>query len=370
MDARELADQILCDKSYNLEDALLACIEDGSEIGLGLAIKLTDFDYDGTSYKWSDKFAAAITAIYWGSQGISKLSELALYSDSYSTITVITRVLAHAASSTLDDLFDKETFNLQKLAEKLDLTNSRYKSEGFTQTAKRELSNFVINFEPEVPVPYDLISSLNLLAIRGLQDQNTMAFYNLFFALTSRWFHLNKSGIENYYELIHEQGISEEDVQAYLTNNSYILDPFYAQVWPKAKLGEKLIVDFMVRLMDDTYIVVEIEKPSDPILTQRGDLSAQATHAIRQAIEYRDWLISNHLYVKGRFEGILRPVCLVVIGMESSLNEDQKLRLWQENESRHGILRVVGYDWLYTRSKSIFNNIVNNTLNRHSRIEG
>ncbi len=45
--------------------------------------------------------------------------------------------------------------------------------------------------------------------------------------------------------------------------------------------------------------------------------------------------------------------------MENSLNEMQKNRLRQENESTQGILRVVGFDWIYERAKFTFDNIVN-----------
>jgi hypothetical protein len=133
---------------------------------------------------------------------------------------------------------------------------------------------------------------------------------------------------------------------------------------PALQMDARLLLPQALRLLDDEYVVVEIEKPSDKILNRRGNLSAEATHAIRQALEYRDWLISNHLYVRDRFENIWRPRCLVVIGLESLLSPAQRERLRQENESRQGMVKIVGFDGLLHRSESILSNIINSGLSR------
>jgi hypothetical protein len=124
------------------------------------------------------------------------------------------------------------------------------------------------------------------------------------------------------------------------------------------------VADFLVRLMDDRYIVVEIEKSVDPIMSAKGDLSWQATHAIRQALEYRDWLISNYLYARQSFEKLWRPRCMVVIGLESSLTLEQTDRLRQENESRQGMVEIIGFDQLLKRAEAMLNNIIYGTGHR------
>ena len=189
-------------------------------------------------------------------------------------------------------------------------------------------------------------------------------FNNLFCAFLSRWFRLNNQVLKNFSDLIQTLKVSEEKLHKYLAKHPYLLEPFYASVWSKPSLGENLIADFLVQQMDDSYVIVEIEKPSDIIVNQNGDLSAKANHAIRQALEYRDWIASNELYARKRFENIWRPSGLVVIGMESTLTPMQTVRLKQENESRHGIVRVVGFDWLHRRAESIHSNIINHSFER------
>lgn len=190
-------------------------------------------------------------------------------------------------------------------------------------------------------------------------SQPEKAMESLFFAIGARWFGLSHSRIEEYSKLVLREDIAEEEAHNYLAMHPYILEPFYSQIWSKERLGEALIADFVIRLIDNSYLVVEIEKPSDMIMTKSGNLSAKTTHAVRQALEYREWLLTNLLYSKQRFPELWRPACLVVIGQESHLNMLQQERLRQENESRQGILRIVGYDTLRDRAKAVISNLFN-----------
>jgi hypothetical protein len=169
-------------------------------------------------------------------------------------------------------------------------------------------------------------------------------------------FRIDGRALNEFHYLLQKTDISEQEVHTYLVQNPFLLDPFYEHIWSKEPLGERLEADFIIRLMDDSYIVVEIEKPGDPILNKKGDLSAQATHALRQALEYRSWIIRNHLYAKQRFENIGEPSCLVIIGLESRLSDEQRGLLRQQNERDN--VKIVGFDWLYQRAKAVLNNLM------------
>ncbi|MGK4880692.1 Shedu anti-phage system protein SduA domain-containing protein [Elizabethkingia anophelis] len=189
---------------------------------------------------------------------------------------------------------------------------------------------------------------------------------HIFAALIARWFNLSSSGLKQFSELLTAEGKQEGDYHNFLSSNPYILEPFHAQIWSKPRFGEELVPDFMIRSMDNSYTVVEIERPDVQIMTRAGELSAKTTHAKRQALDFRNWAINNSLYATQKYPGIYRPYFLVIIGLESELNEMQAERLKQENESTQGVLKIVGFDWLLNRAKSILNNMINYGFDRQN----
>jgi hypothetical protein len=307
----------------------------------------------------------------WGNEGFSHIVRNALSKEGWYAHSSTIRALAYAASGSLESFAEGFSKALPKLYERLDFPNGRFKSKEFIEAARRALFEYSLNTEPEVPAPYGLVSQLGTLSVLTYDKEKTErsanannAYNAMFCAILSRWFRLNDKSLSGFANILQTQRISEENVHQYLARHPYILEPFYASIWSKVSLGESLIADFLIRLMDDSYIVVEIEKPSDAIISKNGDLSAKTTHAIRQVLEYRDWIASNELYARKRFDNIWRPTGLVVIGMESNLTPTQAARLKQENESRHGMVKVVGFDWLYHRADAIHNNIINYSLER------
>lgn len=354
MDYKTLAEVAMADTGTieDLERALIECIQLDSDECLVCVLALADCDYSGTTYKWYHKYPAAAAAALWGNKGLSLLADQCLKTDLFSSKSVLLKTLAYAASGRLLDM----TLGLQympALREHLIQNTPLLLSNSFRDHAKKCLLNVTTNIEPEEPIPHILLSSIE--ATHGPKDDSTS--HLLMSALSARWFRLNQSGIDNYKRLIDTPNLLEETVHKYLALNPHFFDPFYVRCWSKAPLGERYVVDFLIKLADDNYIVIEIEKPEDAIITKSGNLSSKCTHAIRQALEYREWLVSNHLYARNEYEHIWRPQCMVVIGMESSLSDSQRARLMQENESRQGVLKIVGFDWLYNRASAVLNNL-------------
>jgi hypothetical protein len=291
-----------------------------------------------------------------GIKGIVRLGEAAIKENSYRPINNITRLLSHISSRSLAD-FIYGKLQLRSIT-RLDLANENFKGDEWITTAKKVLIDVVMSVETEEKFPIGITNNLSW-------PFNENAAEHIFAALIARWFNFSSIGLSAFSNLIESQK-REIDYHNFLTSNPYILEPFHAQIWSKPKFGEDLIPDFLIRSMDNTYTVVEIEQADFPILTKAGELSAKTTHAKRQAMDFRDWAINNHLYAAQKYPGIYRPYCLVVIGKESDLNQMQFQRLKQENESAQGILKIVGFDWLLNRAKATLENMVNFGFDRQT----
>jgi hypothetical protein len=323
--------------------------------------ELADCDDFIPEFKWVTRYAAAIIQAQYGEPGLKDLAETIIEDDGYADMLVNICVLAHTAGSVLGNLVDSEVHLMPRLSECLKVRAESEESTALILASRKELFRALATL-PSVPwVNVGLTQALSQMEHSKAASHDARmdnAITALYAALTSRWFGLNRSGINTFKMLLAEPGVSEEQVQTFLEINPYLLDPFFAEIWAKTRLGESLVADFLIRLMDNSYLVVEIEKPSDMIITKNGDLSAKTTHAVRQALEYREWLLSNKLYAQQRFSGIWRPTCLVVVGLESTLDQTQISRLQQENESRQGSVKIVGFDWLLRRAETVIDNII------------
>lgn len=343
----------------SLEDVsqlIVALYEQNDENALDLCIELAMSEFGGITMQMDFQNIAILGVLHWGINGLKKLGQVAIETNSYRAINNTTRMLSYISSGQLSRfIFGK--FNLPNIVY-LDIDNSKFKTTEWKNAAKEILIDVVKSVEKEESFPASIM--LNI----GLGVTNDNAQEHVFAALIARWFNFSTSGLQSFSNLVSSKKKKEIDYQNFLKNNPYILEPFHAHIWSKPKLGENLIPDFVIRSMDNNYSVVEIEQADFPIMTKSGELSSKTVHAKRQAMDFRDWCINNHLYAKERFPEIYRPTCLVVIGRESDLNDVQRHRLRQENESTQGILKIVGYDWLLERAKSTLENLVEYGFNR------
>lgn len=356
-----LAEQVeLAETKGSLEDIselIVNLYQQNDDEALDLCVKLAMSDFGGITFKMDFQNIAALGTLHWGPKGIVRLGQATIKTKSFRPINNVTNLLSHISSKSLADfMFAK--FNFMNVTQ-LDLSSDKYKTPDWTKTAKEVLIEVVRSVETEEKFPIGITNNLGFAI-------NEDASEHVFAALIARWFNFSTTGLQAFSELINASGKPEIDFQNFLVSNPYILEPFHAQIWSKPKFGEDLIPDFLIRSMDNSYTVVEIEQADFPIMTKAGELSAKTTHAKRQAMDFRDWAINNNLYASKKYPGIYRPYCLVVIGKESELNEMQAQRLKQENESTQGILRIVGFDWLLNRAKSTLDNMVNFGFDRQT----
>ncbi len=337
------------DSSDSFDDILLHAIKLNNEDALNQVIKLVKDDFGGGTYKWELKSTACATILNWKENGVHKLSQSINADDSFATFTTVIKFLAcvaaGSAQSMLHVLFNYDAIKFLKLS------SNKFKSDSIKIEAKTRLTEIVKGIEKKDKFPLSILNSLGHWSSEGAQEQ-------VFAALVMRWFHLNPLSIEKYFQLINKLNVTEPQCHKFLYSNPYLIDPFYVKIWSKPRFGEKLQPDFVIQAIDNNYTIIEIEDPEKPILTKAGNLSAHTTHAKRQALEYREWIISNKLYSEKNFPALWRPNALVVIGMEGKLTEAQKERLRQENESTEGKLKVIGFDWIYHRAKATFENLL------------
>lgn len=322
---------------------------------LEFCIRLAMSDYGGITFKEEFQNLGVLGTLHWGPNGIKKLGEAAIKVNSYRAIDNVTRLLSYISSKSLKDFpFLKPSLPSIKF---LDISSKKYYSDDWVKTAKEVLIEVVKSVETEETFPIGITNNLGFSTNENAQE-------HVFAALIARWFNFSTNGLKSFSDLVASKGKTESDYQNFLVANPYILEPFHAQIWSKPRFGEGLVPDFLIRSMDNNYTVVEIEQPDFPILTKSGELSAKATHAKRQSLDFRDWAINNNLYASRKFPGIYRPYCLVVIGREAELDEIQAQRLKQENESTQGVLRIVGFDWLLNRARMTLDNLVNFAFDR------
>jgi hypothetical protein len=178
----------------------------------------------------------------------------------------------------------------------------------------------------------------------------------LFAALSARWLAVSKPVLEGYEALILKEPDNEPAFQRFLMEHPQLLDPMAVQVWPHPNLFGFRFPDFVVRRADNSYIVIEIERPSKPLVTTGGQLSADVTHAEQQATDYRSYLMQRFADARVHFPNFEDPDCLAVTGLERALDVRQKTVLRDANRNRHR-LRIIGFDWLAYRARTVAANI-------------
>jgi hypothetical protein len=109
-------------------------------------------------------------------------------------------------------------------------------------------------------------------------------------AISSRWLRIGPSVVKAYAALIKSNANDESAFQQFFCKHPQILDPMPLQVWSQPDLHGAHEPDFIIRRADNSYLIVEIETPGKQLVTQAGQMSAEATHAEKQATDYRAFL--------------------------------------------------------------------------------
>ena len=166
--------------------------------------------------------------------------------------------------------------------------------------------------------------------------------------LTSRLIHA--------FEALINEDQSEETYQRFLKENPVLIDPVAREILPKKKLGIELVTDFVVRRLDNEYVLVEIERPQDALFTGSDDFTARFTHAIGQIIDFQEWVDQHGEYARSLMPGISSPRGLLVMGRRSQISPRQASKLKRYSLGLSAV-DISTYDDLLERAKNVYRNI-------------
>lgn len=197
-------------------------------------------------------------------------------------------------------------------------------------------------------------------SIMHLMDRQD-AVETLVAALGVKWLRFGPPVLDQYRRLIAESPDDEPAFQGFFCRYPQLLDPMAVQVWSQPDFHGALEPDFVVRRADDSYLVVEIECPGKLLMTKGAQLSADATHAENQAVEYESFLSERVPEARAHFPKYRRADCLVIIGTEAGLDHAQSEALERAKQRRQNV-RIAGFDWLEARARTLIENVSHGTI--------
>jgi len=352
----EVNDFIDYGQQRELSPLLLKCIRTGGVDALAAVQRLYEDMYGGMTFNTELKGPAAVALLCWRERGLDALVEAAQRTPTFKNQFLAVQVLSSLASAYLPELL----LGLAGSDELLVAVRESFQgNEALPSLARQRLIGYIL----ALPTDDDAVSSAGFVLSSFTLPPEMGAAKELVAALASRWLAVSKPTLSAYEELIGLHANDEKQFQAFLTEWPQLLDPMVMQLWPEPDLNGAKSPDFVLRRTDGSYLIVEIETPQKRLVTRDLQISAEASEAISQAMRYRSFLMQRVQQASVHFPGMRDAECLVVVGLERELDEEQKRVLALENEHRHA-LRVVGFDWLANRAEAIRSNIISGSVTR------
>lgn len=173
------------------------------------------------------------------------------------------------------------------------------------------------------------------------------------------WYRLTTADIADFRAALNA-ATAESDLQQFLQQHPEIL----VQVlngghgrWsiPQKRLGSEHVTDFVIAEKSSIgfeWTAVELESPTAALFKKSGDLSTTLAHAVRQVMDWRDWLSRSADYAaRPRSKGGLGLIDidpqlpgLIIIGRRNT--DDVSTRDRRRSLSRELRIRIHTYDWL------------------------
>lgn len=205
------------------------------------------------------------------------------------------------------------------------------------------------------------------LSTLGIDLKQAEIFDYIFDLLIDSRLILNESILAQFEELLESDPKREEELHQFLLSNPILLDPFVIELRNKHELGDDFITDFVIRRINNKYVLVEIENSTDHLFRQNGSFTSKLMQAIAQVRDFQAWISDNISYAQTKLPGIRHPEGLVVIGRMGVLTPTMKTRLDEENFSRRGHILIMTYDDLLYQAKAVYKNILEKPTALRSR---
>ena len=332
------------------------CLSNGGATGLAGLRRLAEADYGGITFKFELQSPAAAAMVLFAEDGLSELTNLAISDlESRNAVHAMELLASIASGPTLPPLSFVQSSDLRKLIEDYLATNDRLQA-----AAMGQLCRIVLAYENDDEVALRVGSAMS-----NLTTSTSPAPRALFDALAGRWLVVSTPVLERYENLMVEKPSDEPTFQSFLTEHPHLLDPFAVEVWPEPDLFGFKAPDFIVRRADDTYVVVEIECPSKSLITKSSrQPTEEVIHAITQVTEYEGYLMRKYSDLAVHFPAWSPPDLLVVCGLERDLDDTRRDIL--RNYNRRAGARVVGFDWLANRARTVSRNFLRGAVSVRS----
>lgn len=335
-------------------ELLLECIRARTLDGLAAVQRLYEDMYGGFTFNLELKAPAALCLLCWHERGVDALIEGAQRTPTSKNrslaIEVLSMVAARLEPGFVDVMLPDEVREVVR--------ESLRQSTSLSAYARQCLTGYMLSLPSDGEAAEVAAWAFHSWSRYGGGAESAK---EMFAALATRWLVIGNPTIARYRQLILDSPASEKVFQKFLEDVPQLIDPLCSEVWPRPDFHGAMEPDFVLRRSDDSYLIVEIETPAKTLVTEGLQLSAQATQAITQALQYRAFLQERPAEAKACFPNFRDPECLVVIGLERSLNAPQRKALALENEHRSG-LRIVGFDWIADRAERIRQNMISKNI--------
>jgi hypothetical protein len=161
-----------------------------------------------------------------------------------------------------------------------------------------------------------------------------------------------KNKLSEFELLIESSNVKEESIQGFLKDNSWMFGTEYIKVIPKKPLSHNFVVDFLLQKFDGSWEVVELELPTDKVLTSRMNLTAKGTHAVGQVQKAQEFIVKHYDFLETAENiGAYKPRGLVVIG--NKLSDEERGRLEVINKSYSDIMIITYRNLLKRAGKQV-----------------
>lgn len=235
------------------------------------------------------------------------------------------------------------------------------------EEAKKIVRELMLSQATDIRLREKLIQNLTFdFILRGKEAEQLPTVEYFLEAFTDTRLVINATLIDEFKHLLDSSPDREEELHQFLFNHPIFLDPLAVEIRSKHELGSEFITDFVIKRINNEYVLVEIEKSNDRLFTQKGIFHSELTEAMAQIRDFQSWIHDNIAYAREKLPGIRRPEGLLVIGRRIGLNQDLEKKLDEENFSRRGHLKIVTFDDLLGQAQVIYKNI----LSRPIRFKG
>jgi hypothetical protein len=324
---------------------LRECVAQRSPEALAVVQMLAEEDYGDEAYAFERKAPSAYTLCCWGESGLDALVDIATRNPGASNLSLCLSVLGAVAAGAA-------TKPLSYLAGEGQLVEAvraaTDENPALRRSAHVRLTGLLLDLETDTEAVSAVVNQLLL----PMNEQDVAAASEVCMALTARWLAVGGPVLGRLQALLEARPHDRRALLRFLEAHPRVLDPAVMTLWHKPQVVRGTRPDFVLRRVDDAYVLVEVEAAGKTLVTGEGTLSEEAERAVRRALRHRSVLLRNLDIVTQHFPEFRDPDCLVVVGTERALSERQRVALAQVNRSRPG-LRVAGVDWLLRRGRSV-----------------